>query len=125
VNIVGNITNTPGEFISSTIYLEYESTPGVWIILENVTSDNFDFTLDNLSAGSYNYRIRIDESANWISVIQPITVSVGQSNAAISRGELPLSFDIEYHQSYDLSVYVLKDDLSSISNASFCIHVDA
>ncbi|OLS19124.1 MAG: hypothetical protein HeimC2_42610 [Candidatus Heimdallarchaeota archaeon LC_2] len=122
-HITGAITNTPGEDVISTINLDRETTPGVWTVIETVFSDNFDFTLQTQSAGSYNYRVRVDETAQWISVLQPVSVNIGASNAAISRGGLLTTFDIRYHQNYDLSVYVLKDDLSAIENADMKITV--
>ncbi|MCE7734917.1 MAG: hypothetical protein GPJ54_08580, partial [Candidatus Heimdallarchaeota archaeon] len=119
--IAGDINNIPGEKIISTIYLELETSPGTWTLMSTVTDSKFNFTLDTLSSGSYNYRIRIDETTNWISKIKSVVVQVGQSNAMITRNGQPSSFDIEYHQNYDLSVYVLQNDLTAIEGASVTV----
>lgn len=123
IYIVGNITNLADEKVVSTIYLDKETSPSIWTLVDSTISDTFTFQLETLSAGSYNYRIRVDQSSNYVSVTQPVSVSIGPSNGHISRGGLPTTFDINYHQSFDLSVYVLQENLSPIENASVQITV--
>ncbi|MCE7736732.1 MAG: hypothetical protein GPJ54_17755 [Candidatus Heimdallarchaeota archaeon] len=119
--IAGDISNIPGEDVVSTINLEMETSPGTWSLMDTVTGSSFNFTLDINSAGSYNYRIRIDETATWMSIIKSVIVQIGQSNALTTRNGQPTSFDIEYHQNYDLSVYILQDDLTAIEGASVTV----
>ena len=119
-----SIKDNNGNLIPSNVSIEYFDGNS-WIEEVSLTTNSglISVALPQKSANLYNYRILSRENQYYSYSTQLFYVSIGKSNARITRGGLSSYVEVEFKSTADFSVKLTNSNGLPISNANMMMEI--